>query len=380
MEIQSRLPETGTSIFTVMSRLAVECGAINLSQGFPDFDIDPVLIELVHQAMRTGHNQYAPMPGLPILRQAIAAVVQQTYQRPTDPETEVTVTPGGTAALYATITAFVKPGDEVIIFDPSYDSYGPAVRLNGGVPVHINLQPPHFEIPWDRLEASLTPRTRMIVINTPHNPCGSILSLEDIQKFSDLCHKHNLILLSDEVYERIIFEGKTHHSVLANSKLKDRSVAVFSFGKTFHVTGWKTGYVIAAPNLTQEIRKAHQFITFSVITPVQHGVAAYLQNPSRYESLGSFYQQKRDFFLKQLEGSPFRPLPCLGSYFQLVSYEGYSDENDRKLAERLTREAGIATIPVSVFYKDGSDHKLLRLCFAKKEETLEAAGCILRNL
>jgi len=363
-----------------MSRLAAECGAINLSQGFPDFDIDPDLIDLVHVAMKKGHNQYAPMPGLPALRSAIADVIQRTYLRPTDPETEVTVTPGGTAALYASITAFVRSGDEVIIFDPSYDSYGPAVRLNGGVPIHINLLPPHFDIPWDEVTAALTPRTRMIIVNTPHNPCGSILSLSDMQKFSDLCHRHNLILLSDEVYERIIFEGKTHHSVLANSDLKDRCVAVFSFGKTFHVTGWKTGYVVASPALTQEIRKTHQFISFSVNTPIQYGVAAYLQNPSRYESLGSFYQEKRDFFLTQLEGSPFRPLPCFGSYFQLVSYNGYSTEKDRNLAERLTREAGLATIPVSVFYKDGSDHRLLRLCFAKKEETLQAAGQILKKL
>ncbi|MEY3405829.1 MAG: hypothetical protein RL161_1259 [Bacteroidota bacterium] len=363
-----------------MSRLAAECGAINLSQGFPDFDIDTDLIDLVHEAMKKGHNQYAPMPGLPALRSAIADVIQRTYLRPTDPETEVTVTPGGTAALYASITAFVRSGDEVIIFDPSYDSYGPAVRLNGGVPIHINLLPPHFDIPWDEVTAALTPRTRMIIVNTPHNPCGSILSLSDMQKFSDLCHRHNLILLSDEVYERIIFEGKTHHSVLANSDLKDRCVAVFSFGKTFHVTGWKTGYVVASPALTQEIRKTHQFISFSVNTPIQYGVAAYLQNPSRYESLGSFYHEKRDFFLTQLEGSPFRPLPCFGSYFQLVSYNGYSTEKDRNLAERLTREAGLATIPVSVFYKDGSDHRLLRLCFAKKEETLQAAGQILKKL
>lgn len=363
-----------------MSRLAADCGAINLSQGFPDFDIDPELIRLVNQAMTDGHNQYAPMPGLPALRHALAEVIQQTYHRPTDPETEITITAGGTAALYASITAFIQPGDQVIIFDPSYDSYGPAVRLNGGVPVHLNLQPPDFNIPWDQLEASVNARTRMIIINTPHNPCGSVLSLEDMNRLGALCKKHDIILLSDEVYERLVFDGKIHHSVLAHPDLADRVIAVFSFGKTFHVTGWKSGYVVASPQLTGEIRKSHQFITFSVNTPMQHGIARYLQEPSNYLNLGTFYQKKRDFFLNELKGSPFRPLPCFGSYFQLVSYEGFSTEKDTELAKRLTREAGIASIPVSAFYKDGSDHHLLRFCFAKKEETLSAAGKILRQL
>ena len=363
-----------------MSRLAAECGAINLSQGFPDFDIDPELIRLVHQAMINGQNQYAPMPGLPALRQAISEVIIQTYNRPTDPETEITVTAGGTAALYAAITAFIRPGDEVIIFDPSYDSYGPAVRLNGGIPVHLNLLPPDFQIPWSQLEAAVNDKTRMIIVNTPHNPCGSVLSSEDISRLGALCIERDLILLSDEVYERIVFDGKSHHSVLANPELNGRSIAVFSFGKTFHVTGWKTGYVVAASQLTQEIRKSHQFITFSVNTPIQQGMATYLQKPSNYNSLGGLYQKKRDFFLDQLKGTPFKPLSCYGSYFQLVSYEGFSKEKDVDLARRLTREAGIASIPVSVFYKDGSDHQLLRFCFAKKEETLEAAGKILQKI
>lgn len=363
-----------------MSRLAAECGAINLSQGFPDFDIDPELIRLVQQAMLNGHNQYSPMPGLPILRQALSEVISKTYNRPTDPETEITITAGGTAALYAAITAFIRPGDEVIIFDPSYDSYGPAVRLNGGVPVHLNLLPPDFQIPWHQLESAVNEKTRMIIVNTPHNPCGSVLSSDDMNRLSSLCIKNDLILLSDEVYERLVFDDKTHHSVLANPDLNDRSIAVFSFGKTFHVTGWKTGYVVAAPKLTQEIRKSHQFITFSVNTPMQHGIAGYLQDSHNYQSLGSFYQKKRDFFLGQLKGTPFKPLSCHGSYFQLVSYEGFSTEKDVDLARRLTKEAGIASIPVSAFYKDGSDHRLLRFCFAKKEDTLEAAGKILRKI
>lgn len=379
MQIQSRLPDTGTSIFTVMSALAAEHKAINLSQGFPDFDIDPELIRLVHQAMLGGHNQYAPMPGLPALRDVIATVVEQTYLRATDPQTEITVTAGGTAALYAAITAFIRPGDEVIIFDPSYDSYSPAVRLNGGTPVHLNLLPPDFSIPWQQVENAVNEKTRMIIVNTPHNPCGSVLSLEDMQKFGALCRAHNIILLSDEVYERLIFDGKKHHSVLSFPDMKDHAIAVFSFGKTFHVTGWKTGYLVASPELTREIRKSHQFITFSVNTPMQHGIAAYMQDSSRYTSLGTFYQSKRDFFLEQVKGSPFKPLPCYGSYFQIMSYEGYSEESDLELAKRLTKEAGLASIPVSAFYKDGSDHRLLRFCFAKRNETLEAAGKILRT-
>lgn len=363
-----------------MSRLAVECGAINLSQGFPDFEIDPELIRLVNEAMVSGQNQYAPMAGLPVLRQAISEVIESTYHRKTDPETEITVTAGGTAALYATITALVKPGDEVIIFDPSYDSYSPAVKLNGGIPVHINLVPPEFSIPWDRLEAAINKRTRMIMINTPHNPCGTVISQDDIQKFAECCDRHNVLLLSDEVYERLIFDNSVHHSVLSFPNLRDRSIAVFSFGKTFHVTGWKTGYVVASPSITSEIRKSHQFINFSVNTPVQHAVASYLKSPDHYEGLGKFYQQKRDFFLAQLKGSSFHPLNCSGSYFQLLSYRGFSEEKDTDLAIRLTREAGLASIPVSVFYKDNSDFNLLRFCFAKRNDTLEAAGKILRQL
>ncbi len=327
--------------------------------------------------MREGQNQYAPMPGVPNLRQVIAEVVWKTYQRKTDPETEVTMTAGGTEALFAAIAALIHPGDEVIVFDPAYDSYNPAIRLNGGVPVHVNLNPPDFSTPWEEVEKRISSRTRMIVVNSPHNPTGAVLSHEDVRQLEALAVKYNLVVLSDEVYERLIFDGLAHQSVLASAALADRSVAVFSFGKTFHATGWKVGYAVAAPALTAEIRKAHQFITFSVNTPVQWALAEYMQTEAHYLHLGSFYQRKRDLFLEQLRGSSFQPLPCRGSYFQLMAFE--DARTDRQMAEYLTRVHKIAPIPVSAFYQDRTDHKLLRFCFAKKDETLEKAGAILRQ-
>ena len=379
-KLKSRLPDIGTSIFTVMSKLALDEGAINLSQGFPDFPVSEELIKLIHDNLKAGHNQYAPMPGAPALRESIAHVVATTYGRPTNPETEVIITAGGTEALYSSIAAFINQGDEVIMFDPSYDSYDPAVRLNGGVPVHINLSSPLFTIPWDEVVSRISKRTRAIMINTPHNPTGTVMSAEDLQMLEKIAIGHDLIVISDEVYERLIFESIQHESVLRHPGLRDRSVACFSFGKTFHATGWKVGYTVASPELTTEIRKAHQFITFAVNTPVQLALAAYLREPSHYESLGSFYQKKRDFFLDQIKGSSFGQLKCRGSYFQLLSYEGISKKNEIEMAEWMTRELKVASIPVSVFYKDGTDQKLLRFCFAKREETLERAGKILRGL
>lgn len=376
----SRLPEVGTSIFTVMSRMALEHGAINLSQGFPDFPVSQELIELIYKNMKAGHNQYAPMPGMPVLRKAIADLVAKTYNRATDFETEVTVTAGGTESLFSTIAALVKEGDEVIMFDPAYDSYDPSVRLNGGRPIHIKLKPPHFSIDWEEVRKKISPRTRMIMINTPHNPTGAILSEGDLKKLEKIALDHNLIVLSDEVYERIIFDHQTHQSVLKFPTLAAQSVAVFSFGKTFHATGWKVGYTVAPELLTKEIRKAHQFITFSVNTPVQLALAEYLGNPENYLHLGKFYQQKRDFFLDQIKGSALKPLPSYGSYFQLLSYESVSDLKETEMAEWMTKEKKLAPIPVSAFYQDKSDHKLLRFCFAKGEETLEKAGAILRKL
>lgn len=380
MKITSRLPEVGTSIFTVMSHMALECGAINLSQGFPDFPVSEKLIDLIHRKMKDGHNQYAPMPGVPALRKAIADVVAKTYGRTTDFETEITVTAGGTEAIFATIAALIGAGDEVIVFDPAYDSYDPAIRLNGGIPVHLNLSPPDFSIDWNEVKSRITSRTRMIMINTPHNPAGSVLSDADLITLQKLAVDHDLIVLSDEVYERIIFENKSHESVLKYPALRERSIAVFSFGKTFHATGWKVGYTVAPENLTREIRKAHQFITFSVNTPVQLALAEYLADPENYLHLGKFYQQKRDFFLQEIKGTSLRALHCYGSYFQLLSYQGVSEKEDTAMAEWMTREMKLAPIPVSAFYKDKSDHRLLRFCFAKGEETLQKAGKILRSL
>ena len=360
--------------------MAAEHGAINLSQGFPDFPIDQKLIDLVSKAMTDGHNQYAPMPGLSLLKTKIAELVLKTFQRETNPETEIVITAGATEGIYSTLAALIHPGDEVILFDPSYDSYDPVVRLQGGVPVHINLLPPNFSIPWDQVRTKISKRTRAIIVNSPHNPCGSVLSDDDLKQLARLANEFDLLVISDEVYERIIFDGRTHNSVLKYPDLKDRSVAIFSFGKTFHATGWKIGYTVAPPQLTTEIRKAHQFVTFAINTPIQVALAEYLNDHSNILSLASFFQAKRDFFLEQIKGCSLVPLPCHGSYFQLLSFSGTFTESDSALAERLTKEFKVASIPVSVFYKDGSDHKLLRFCFAKKEETLEKAGKILRKI
>lgn len=380
MNLTSRLPEVGTSIFSVMSKMALEQSAINLSQGFPDFPVSEKLIDLIHAQMKAGNNQYAPMPGVPPLRKVISEVVRKTYQREINAETEVTVTAGGTEAIFATIAGLVKQDDEVILFDPSYDSYDPAIRLNGGVPIHINLTPPNFSINWDDVKKKISSRTRMIMVNTPHNPAGSVLSQSDLKQLEQIADDHDLLVLSDEVYERIIFENRSHESVLKYPNLANRSIAVFSFGKTFHATGWKVGYTIASENLTREIRKAHQFITFSVNTPVQLALAEFLSDPENYLYLGKFYQQKRDFFLDQIKGTSLKPLPCFGSYFQLLSYDGVLKKSDTEMAEWMTKEMKLAPIPVSAFYKDQSDHKLLRFCFAKSEETLRKAGEILRKI
>ena len=380
MHIQSRLPEVGTSIFTVMSRMAQENGAINLSQGFPDFSVSGELIRLIHRNMEEGHNQYAPMAGVPALRKIISEVIGKTYHHKTDPETDITITAGGTEAIFSAIAALVSPGDEVILFDPAYDSYDPSIRLNGGIPVHIPLQPPAFSIHWDEVKSRITSRTRMIMINTPHNPSGSVLQEEDMRALEEIVLKHGIIVVSDEVYERIIFDKRTHQSVLKFPGLASQSVAVFSFGKTFHATGWKVGYAVAPEPLTREIRRTHQFITFSVNTPVQLALAEFMASPANYLHLAEFYQKKRDFFLQQVKKSSFQPLPCAGSYFQLMSYTAVSDKPDTVMAEWLTRKHKLASIPVSVFYKDGVQGHLLRFCFAKADDTLQKAGAILNQL
>lgn len=378
--MESKLSDVGTSIFTVMSKMALDHGAINLSQGFPDFPVSQELIELIYKNMRDGHNQYAPMPGAPALKQSIARVVTGSYGRPTDPDTDIIITAGGAEALYSTITAFVRPGDEVIILDPAYDSYDPSVRLNGGVPVHINLKAPSFYVPWDEVRSKVTRRTKAIMINTPHNPSGSVMSPQDMKTLEEIAIENDIIVISDEVYERLIYEDKKHESVLKYPELSKRSVAAFSFGKTFHATGWKVGYTVAPRDLTDEIRKAHQFITFAVNTPVQLAIATYLLNPENYLNLGKFYQAKRDFFLEQIKGSSFEALPCFGSYFQLLSYRNISKRSEVEMAEWMTKEHKVASIPVSVFYKDNTNQHLLRFCFAKQEETLEKACKILRKL
>jgi methionine aminotransferase len=380
MRIRSKLPNTGTTIFTVMSALANQHGAINLSQGFPNFDCSELLKSLVHQHMLAGHNQYAPMTGVPQLRERIAAKIERLYAHAVDPATEVTVTAGATQAIFSAISAFVRPSDEVILLEPAYDSYRPSVELNGGVAIPYALTAPDYHVDWAAVGALVNPRTRMLIINTPHNPTGKTLSAQDLAAISGLLAGTDILLLSDEVYEHLIFDGAAHQSVLRFPALYERSLLTFSFGKTFHNTGWKVGYCVAPPALTAEFRKVHQFNVFAVNTPVQLGIADYLADPATYESLPAFYQQKRDFFLRQMEGSRFRPIKSEGTYFQLFDYSGISEEPDTAFAERLTIEHGVAVIPVSVFYSGGTDQRVVRVCFAKTEETLAQAAARLRQV
>lgn len=357
-----------------MSALANEQKAINLSQGFPDFPVDPVLSELIYEASKKGHNQYALMAGSLPLREGISALVKKFYQKETDPEKEITVTSGATEALFAAVSAVVKPGDEVIMFDPSYDSYEPAVLLNQGVPVRIPLTFPGYRIDWEKVHSALNSRTRLLIINSPNNPSGSVVSEADISNLKSIVKSNDVFILSDEVYEHIIFDGKVHRSMLMHDELFKRSFIVSSFGKTFHITGWKVGYCIAPPELTDELRKVHQFLTFSTSTPSQFALAEYIKNLSRIDDLKNFYQSKRDLFLHLISGTGFKPLGCEGTYFLLMDYSALSDENDFDFAVRLTKECRVASIPVSVFYKDRTDNKVLRFCFAKEDKTLEEAA------
>lgn len=372
--IKSKLHKTGTSIFAVMSGLANEHNAINLSQGFPNFEISSELIALVNKYMKKGFNQYAPMPGIMPLRERIAAKMEKLYSAKYNPETEITITSGGTQAIFTAIQAMVREKDEVIIFDPAYDSYAPAVELAGGIPVHVNLKYPNFQIDWNDVKKLINQRTRMIMINTPHNPTGAIMTAKDMAALEKITSKSDIILLSDEVYEHVIFDGYEHQSVARYPKLAERSFIIYSFGKTFHTTGWKMGYCIAPQNLTTEFRKVHQFMVFSANTPVQHAYAEFMSNERNYAGIDKFYQHKRDYFLKLMKDSKFKSLPCSGSYFQLMDYSKLSSAKDTEFAIKLTKEAGVATIPVSVFYKNAVDNKLLRFCFAKDDETLERAA------
>ena len=375
--IISKQPGESTSIFAVMSQLAVENDAINLSQGFPDFDISRKLIDKVHHFMLKGYNQYAPMPGVPVLRRNIATMVKASHGASYDPDREITITAGATQALYTAITALIHPGDEVIIFEPAYDSYAPAVRLNGGIPCFSQLMLPDYQIDWEGLPSLISERTRMIIINSPHNPTGSVLKPGDLLRLEQLADRHDLIVLSDEVYEHLIFDGVGHESVCRYPGLARRSLMVGSFGKTFHTTGWKTGFVLAPEALTAELRKVHQWVVFAVNTPIQHAVAEFLEDAENYRSLGTFYQSKRDHLVSLLQESRFRIIPSHGTYFQLLDYSAISDEGEMDFAVRMTREYGVATVPVSAFYSENINNRTLRVCFAKREVTLEKAAAIL---
>ena len=378
--MKSKLPAVGTTIFTVMSKLAADVGAINLSQGFPDFECDPALVDAVATHMRAGRNQYAPMQGLPALRQAIAAKFEDAYGMPFDSDAEVTVTSGGTEALFDAVAAVVHPGDEVIVFEPCYDSYVPAVEVNGGKARVISLGYPDYNIPWDDVRRAIGPTTRLIILNSPHNPTATILSPTDMAELARVVAGTDILILSDEVYEHIIFDGVRHESMVRYPSLRERSFIVGSFGKMYHVTGWKVGYVVAPPALTAEFQKVHQFVTFATNTPVQHALAEFLSQKKGYPELAAFYQAKRDLFLRLIEGSRFTPLPSRGTYFQLLDYSAITDEEDMSFALRLTKEHGVASIPTSAFLYNASAPRVLRFCFAKKEETLRKAAERLKAL
>ena len=371
--ITSKLPSIGPTIFTVMSSLAVEHNAINLGQGFPDYPMSEELISLVNQHMKAGHNQYVHMNGLPALRNVIAEKIFGLYQQQINADTEITVTPGGTYAIYTALTTVLQPGDEVIIFEPAYDSYIPNVEINGAVPVLIPLTYPDYKIDWNEVRKRISAKTKMVMLNSPHNPTGAILSKEDIFQLQQIVKDTNIFILSDEVYEHLIFDDMQHESMLRYPDLLERSFVCFSFGKVYHCTGWKLGYCIAPEALTKEFRKVHQFNCFSCNSPMQFALADFLQYKESYLTLGSFLQKKRDYFMTLMKQTNFKPLPSHGSYFQLYSYEGMSDESEKDLAIRLTKDFGVATIPTSAFYKNGKDDKVLRFCFAKKESTLEEA-------
>jgi methionine aminotransferase len=376
----SKLPNVGTTIFTVMSQLAAKENAINLSQGFPNFPSDPKLIEMVQQALRENYNQYAPMPGAHILREAIAEKMEYLYQRHYNPETEITVTAGATQAIFTIVSAFVRPNDEVIIFTPAYDCYAPAVEVHGGKVIPIQLKGKEFAVDWNEVRSKVNAKTKLMIINTPHNPSGTILSKADMLELSSILENTNIILLSDEVYEHIIFDGAQHQSAALYPKLAERAFITASFGKTFHNTGWKMGYCVAPKELMDEFKKVHQFNVFSVNHPMQIGIGKYLKNPANYEALPSFFQRKRDYFLSAIKDSRFTWKPSQGTYFQVLSYENITDEADTEFAKRLTREHKIASIPLSVFNTNKEDYKLLRFCFAKTEETLSQAAEILNQI
>jgi len=380
MQIISKLPHTETSIFAVMSALANTHKAINLSQGFPDFPVSVDLIDLIHQKMQEQKNQYAPMPGVLDLRIALANKIDKLYQLKVNPESEITVTAGATQALFTAITAFVGVGDEVIIFEPAYDSYAPAVKLNGGIPKYISLLYPDFAIDWEKVADSITPKTKMLIFNTPNNPGGFVFSDSDMRRLEEITRNTGIVVISDEVYEHIIFDDLQHQSALKFKELFKRTIAVYSFGKTFHATGWKMGYVVAPENLMVEFRKIHQFNVFCVNTPIQYALAAFLQDENNYIHIPKFYQKKRDFFVNAIKDSRFKVIPTSGTYFQLLDYAAISDKPEFEFAQWMTVEKGLASIPVSSFYHDKRNQHVLRFCFAKGEDTLTRAAAVLNTI
>lgn len=378
--ISSKLPKVGTTIFTVMSQLAQEEGAINLSQGFPDFPVSEKLIELVHAYMKKGMNQYPPMAGVQKLREVISGKMEKQYGCSYDPDSEITITAGATQAIFTAIMALINEGDEVIIFTPAYDCYAPAVELAGGKPVYVQLKSTDYSIDWKQVKKVVTRHTKMIMINTPHNPTGSVISDKDIQELIKITKDNDIVILSDEVYEQIIFDGVPHQSMAKHPVLAERSIIVYSFGKTFHVTGWKTGYVVGPANLMQEFRKVHQFNVFTANAPIQYALADYMEDEENYIHVASVYERKRNLFLDAISGSKFIVKPSKGTYFQLLDYSKISDEEDTEIAKRLTITHKVASIPVSVFYHNPVQNNVLRFCFAKQDETLIKAGEILSKL
>ncbi|MBT0570206.1 aminotransferase class I/II-fold pyridoxal phosphate-dependent enzyme [Curvibacter sp. CHRR-16] len=371
----SKLPDVGTTIFSVMSALAQQHGAINLSQGFPDYPCHPRLTQALGEAAQLGHNQYAPMPGLPALRQAIAAKLQLQHGSAFDADAEITVTAGATQALFTTIAAVLHPGDAAIVLDPSYDSYAPAIAAQGAQAIRVPILPPQFAVDWERVEAAVTPRTRLIIVNNPNNPSTSVWGTQDLAQLAAIAERHNLLVLADEVYEHLVLDGLQHHSVLAHPALRQRSVAVYSFGKTFHATGWKVGYMVAPAAITAELRKLHQFLVFSVSTPAQHALAAHLADASHWQGLSAFFQPKRDLLAAGLSQAGFGLVPSQGTYFQLADYSALQpDMDDVTFARWLTTEHGVASIPVSVFYaQPPQGMRVVRFCFAKQDSTLQQA-------
>jgi methionine aminotransferase len=378
--MQSKLPNIGTSIFTVMSQLAAKHNAINLGQGFPDFPMSAELIECVNKAMQSGGNQYAHTNGVPLLRERLAEKIKYLYDVNINPETNITIVPGGTYSIFCAFSTIIQPGDEVIIFEPAYDSYIPNIVFNGGIVVPIELEFPDYSIPWDKVKAAITPKTKAILVNTPHNPTGRVFTKEDILILQEIVLSNNLYLISDEVYEHLIYDNKQHETVMKYPDLFARTFVCFSFGKTYHCTGWKLGYCIAPENIMKEYRKVHQFNAFGCDTPKQIAIAEYMTNKEAYLSIGAMYQEKRDYLRGLLDNTKFVRLPSSGSYFESYRYDAISDEPDTVFAERLVREFGIAIVPMSAFYQKSTDHKVIRLCFAKVKETLDAAAACLQKV